>query len=121
MPIFEVLVPRRSADLMDIELVKDRFSWGAALLPPVWALAHRLWLEAFAFVVGLVLILVIGLFAGGEAAFWLYVLFAGWIGSSAGDLRIAALTRRGYDHAGTRVAGDALLAERDWLEEITAK
>ena len=70
---------------------------------------HGLWLEMFGWVVGLVLILVIGLFVGSTAAFWLYVLFALWFGSAASDLRVAALARTGYLDAGARVAADDMM------------
>ena len=117
MPLFEIVTPRTGSDPLKTTLIADRFSWGAALLPPVWALMHALWLEAFGWFVMTVLIAVAGLFIGGEAAFWLYVLFALWFGFAASDLRLAALKRRGHVPAGTRIAEDEYLAERDWLEE----
>lgn len=120
MPLFEILTPRDSADPLQAQLIKDEFSWSAALVPPLWALLHQMWLEVFGWCVGLVLIVVAGLFIGNEAAFWLYALFAVWIGLAAADLRIAALRRAGYRTAGNRIAADEMLAERDWLQE-TAK
>ncbi len=117
MPLFEVMVPQSGADPLESELVRDRFSFGAALLPPIWALMHGLWLEMFGWIVGLVLIIVAGLFVGGTAAFWLYVLFALWFGSAASDLRIAALARSGYRDAGARVAADDMMAEHDFIVE----
>ena len=62
-----------------------------------------------------------GSFIGAEAGFWLYVLFAIWIGFAATDLRLAALKRSGYTHAGSVVAEDDMLAERDWLAEVMAR
>ncbi|MBU1175189.1 MAG: DUF2628 domain-containing protein [Alphaproteobacteria bacterium] len=119
MPLYQILVPRDGADPLETELVRESFSWSAALMPPVWALLRGLWLEAFGWFTGLVLIVVVGLFAGMDAALWLYVLFAVWIGFSAADLRLAALRRRGYAHAGTRIAESDMLAERDWLTKRT--
>lgn len=117
MPLFEVMVPQSGADPLETELVRDRFSLGAALLPPIWALMHGLWLEMLGWVVGLVGIIVIGTFVGGTAAFWLYVLFALWFGSAASDLRVAALSRSGYLDAGARVAANDLMAEHDFIAE----
>lgn len=117
MPLFEIVTPRTGSDPLKTVFIGDRFSWGAALLPPVWALIYALWLEAFGWFVMTALIAVAGLFIGGEAAVWLYMLFALWIGFAASDLRLAALERRGNVSAGTRIAEDEFLAERDWLEE----
>ena len=117
MPLFEIVMPRSGADPLGTALIRDGFSWGAALMPPAWALLHLMWLEMFGWFVITLLISVTGLFIGGAAAFWLYVLFALWIGFAASDLRIAALTRRGHVPAGARIAKDEFLAEHDWLEE----
>lgn len=117
MPLFEVMTPRDSADPADIELVRDRFSWGAALVPPVWAILHGLWLALALWFAGLIVIGVVGLFAGDAVGYWLYALFALWYGFAASDLRVGALRREGYVAAGPRIAADQLLAERDFLEE----
>ena len=117
MPLFEIMMPRAGGDLAQTTVLADRFSWGAALVPPVWALYHGLWLESFGWIVLTVLIVVAGLFLGGATAFWLYVLLALWLGFAASDLRMAALKRRGSVPVGTRIAEDEYLAERDWIEE----
>ncbi len=117
MPLFEVLMPPDSADPFAAELVRDKFSWSAALVPPLWAILNGLWLEMFAWGLATLLIVVAGAFFGGEAAVWLYVLMALWFGFSAADLRIAALMRSGYVAAGARIASDEMLAERDFLLE----
>ena len=119
MPLFEVLTPRDSIDPLNTQLIRHRFSWGAALLPPVWAIFHGLWLEAFGWVAGAALIMALAFFAGADAGFWLYLLFAAWFGWSAADLRIAALKRGGYREAAMLVAEDEMLAERDFLLETT--
>jgi hypothetical protein len=119
MPLFEVMTPRGSDDPLETIIVRDGFCWSAALMPPLWALIHGLWLEGFGWLVGLVLIVVAGLFVGDEAAIWLYVVFALWIGFTAADLRVDALRREGYRLAGIRVAEDEFMAERDWLLGMT--
>jgi hypothetical protein len=120
MPLIEILTPPDSTDPLKTQLIRDRFSWGAALVPPLWMLAHHLWLETFGWCVGALAIAVLGLYLGGNAAVWLYVLYAAWTGFAASDLRVSALRRKGYAQTGTRIAQDEMAAERDWLAE-TAK
>ena len=53
-----------------------RFSWFAALLPPLYALAHGLWLEfALYFVIRVLLCLACGV-SWVAAALWVYVAFS---------------------------------------------
>lgn len=115
MPLFQVLTPPHSADPLDNVYLEERFSWFAALLPPIWALSHAMWLEALVWLVKIVGIYVASLFIGGDAAFWLYVVFAIWIGFSASDIRAFALNRRAYASRGTLAASDLAMAERDFL------
>ncbi len=117
MSFFAILTPRDSSDPLASVVIRDGFSWGAALVPPIWGALNGLWLETFGWLVGLVLIGVAGLFAGSAAAFWLYIVFALWIGFSAADLHVAALLRQGYRLAGQVVAANGALAERDWILE----
>jgi hypothetical protein len=77
-------------------VVPDRFSWFAALLPPVFALAHGLWLELLAYVVLVVLLGFASRLIGDDASFWIYVVFAIWIGFEASALRRSALARKGW-------------------------
>jgi hypothetical protein len=96
-------------------LVPDRFSWFAALLPPVFAVAHGLWLAGLLWLAGVLVIGGLGLWLGPEAAFWLYVLFAVWFGWEAGGFRRRALRRRGYVYRTERIALAEDLAEVDWI------
>jgi hypothetical protein len=107
-------IHERNADAR-LEAVPDRFSWFAALLPPVYALVHGLWLALAGYVVA-VLALVVGSFwIGADAACWLYVLMAALIGFEAGTLRRLALARRGYVHGGDRIATAEDAALSGWL------
>jgi uncharacterized protein DUF2628 len=95
--------------------VADRFSWLAALLPPVFALAHGLWLLllfwiALAFGLGY-----ISLVIGDGAAVAIYTLVALFLGFEAPAFRRDALLARGYLWRGDVVAPGADLAERDFL------
>lgn len=120
MPLYQVMTPFASPDPLDTVYVKERFSWFAFLLPPVWALTHRLWLEALGWLVVVIVIGALSLLIGDEAVGWLYLLFALWIGFSAPDLRIASLLRRGYVQRGAVAADDELAAETIYLQGSAA-
>ncbi|KQN73667.1 DUF2628 domain-containing protein [Devosia sp. Leaf64] len=96
--------------------VAERFSWFAALLPPVHALVHRLWDQLGLFVISAGLVVLAGRFLGSETAFWLYLLFAVAFGVAAPGARRRALERREFKEAGHRFAGDADLARLAVLE-----
>lgn len=95
--------------------VGDRFSWFAALLPPVFALVHGLWLGLLAWIAGTAAIVALGFLIGGDVAFWLYVLLAWLVGLEAATLRRRALGRRGFAYRGERLASHEDEAEVGWL------
>lgn len=97
-------------------LVADRFSWFAALLPPVFALAHRLWPALLLWVVGAVAIGGLSLWLGPDAGFWLYVLLAVWFGWEAPAFRRRGLRRRGYVYRTERIALAEDLAQVEWMK-----
>ncbi|CAN7294102.1 DUF2628 domain-containing protein [Devosia sp. LjRoot16] len=99
--------------------VADRFSWSAALLPPVHALVHGLWLLLGIWVAGTVAITGLSLVIGDEAAFWLYVLFATLIGFEAGSFRRVKTAKRGGRYRTEIVAADEDLALVDYLKRQT--
>lgn len=96
--------------------VPDRFSWFAALLPPIWALAHGLWLALLGYVAGVILIVAVSLWVGADAGFWLYVLFAVLIGFEAPNLRRRALRRRNFVYRSELIAPAADLAQLEWMK-----
>ncbi len=96
--------------------VADRFSWSAALLPPVHALVHGLWLLLLVWIVGTVAIGVSGLWVGSKAAFWLYVLFATLIGFEASSFRRVKTGKRGAEYRTEVIAVDEGLALVDYLK-----
>ena len=96
--------------------VPERFSWAAALLPPLYAMVHGLWIEFVAWGVTLAAIVALALVIGGEAAFWLYVLFAIFVGFEAAALRRGALLRDGWHHAAEIVAAAPDVAEVEWIK-----
>ena len=91
-------------------VVADRFSWFAALLPPVFALVHGLWLELVGYLILLALVSVASAVIGDDASFWIYVVLAIWIGFEAPALRRGALHRRGWRYRGEVVAAEEDLA-----------
>ena len=90
--------------------VADRFSWFAAVLPPVYALVHGLWLMLLGWVVLAAGIAALGLYGGGRAAFWTYILCAILIGFEAGTLHRRALRHRGWQYTGDYLAAEPDLA-----------
>lgn len=96
--------------------VADRFSWSAALLPPVHALVHGLWLLLALWVVGTVAIAASSVVVGGEAAFWLYVLFAILIGFEAASFRRVRTGKRGAEYRTEIIATGEDLALVDYLK-----
>jgi len=97
-------------------VVPDRFSWFAALLPPVFALVHGLWLELVAYVAVVALLSMASVWIGDDASFWIYVVFALWIGFEAAGLRRSALKRQGWNYRTDVIAAADDLAELEWLK-----
>jgi hypothetical protein len=96
--------------------IPEKFSWLAALLPPVFFLLHGLWLELIGFVLAVVALVLAARVIGGGAAFPLYVLGVVWLGFAASSLRRHALAWRGWSHRGERVAPSAEKAQLEALQ-----
>jgi hypothetical protein len=96
-------------------VIPETFSWFAALLPPVFALVHGLWLALLAYVIFVVVLGVAGLYLGAEAVTWLYVLAAILIGFEAPGFRRAKLKAQGWTWQAELVAGAEDLAQTEWL------
>ena len=97
--------------------VKDGYSWLAALVPPLWLLWKRMWLELAIFVgaVGLVAWALNALGApnlGNALVLIAQIVF----GFEAGALYSAALERRGWRLVGTVSGRNSEDAERRFLE-----
>jgi hypothetical protein len=106
----------RTSGLSEPVAVPDRFSWFAAILPPLYMLRHGLWLALLGFFVIVVALSFLSLVVGDGATFWLYVLTAILFGFEAGTLRRAKLWRRGLSYRTDIIAGGADLAEVEWLK-----
>jgi hypothetical protein len=90
--------------------VADRFSWFAALLPPVYALVHGVWLLLAVWVAAVIAIAALGTWLGGDAAFWTYILLAILIGFEASTFHRRHLGHRGWQYRGEVFAADEDLA-----------
>ena len=96
--------------------IAERFSWSAALLPPVFLLGHGLWLETLAWFAGLVALGLMGRLFGGDAAWLLYGLSAAWLGLAAPGLRRHGLQWRGWRYRGPLIADSRDLAQLQAVE-----
>ena len=102
-----------------LAFVKEGFSWPAFLVPLLWLIYYRMWIE---FVVLLLVYVGLQLVFGADnqgpaltafASFAIGVLFA----FEANDLRTASLERRGYRFAGVASGRDRIDAERSFFSE----
>ena len=101
-------------------LVRDGFHVLAFVLPAVWLVWHRLWIEALAVVAVSMALSGIGSLAGlGNAAFFLTFLVSLYVGLEGSALRLAALRRRGWRERGVVEADNAADAEIRYLAEAT--
>ena len=100
-----------------LAFVKEGFSWPAFLVPLLWLIYYRMWIE---FVVLVLVYIGLQLAFGADsqghaltvwASFAIAVLFA----FEANDLRAASLERRGYRLAGVASGRDRIDAERSFF------
>lgn len=118
MPVYQVMrdpAAGSAPDSINASFIREGFSPLAFFLPPVWALVHRLWLELLVWIVLVLILWFAGDFLGVPTNFFLYVLFATYIGYDAAAIRIRALRRKGHDEAGHVVAQTFEQAQMEWL------
>lgn len=115
MTLYAILMPKPGAGALP-QAVPEKFSWFAALLPPMHALVHRLWDQLVLFILGLAIIVLADPYVGDDAAIWLYILLAIACGFAAPGARRRALRRRGFRPAGHRFAAKADLARLAAME-----
>jgi hypothetical protein len=125
--VYSVYEPADDADLEarvgKVAFVKEGIAWFALIVPVLWLIYQRMWLELIAFLAIFVSLPAIfgsgpaGQEIGGWVSLGLMVLFA----FEANDLRGWALRRRGYRFAGTAIGRDQVEAETRffsrWLPE----
>jgi hypothetical protein len=113
----------RSERAAGMVFVRDGFSWSAALLTPIWMLAHRLWWPLAAYIAATALLELaresLGLHAG-----WLTlatVALSLLIGLEAGSLRRWSLDRRGWTQLGAVSGRTAEDCERRFFDAWLAQ
>ena len=112
--------PLSAEDDRGAVLIREGFSWPAALFTVFWALYHRLWGGAL-LLAGLVgglsaALALVGLDPLGEAA--VEAAYFLLVGFSANDWRRRALARRGYLLAGVVVERNLDAAERGYFTRL---
>ncbi|MGN6158026.1 MAG: hypothetical protein ACTHNL_08010 [Devosia sp.] len=105
----------RAALLVPPVAVPDRFSWLAALLPPVFAVLNGLVLLLVFWIALAAGLLYASRVIGADAAFWLYVVVAIFLGFEAPAFRRDGLLARGFIWRGDVVARGEDIAARDYL------
>jgi len=116
MPSFAIYARPEGPDAFDseVEVVADRFSFAAFVLPPVWCIWHRLWAALTAVVAGTAALVVLAWAINATMAFWLAVLAALLLGWEASSVRERTLRARGWAWRGDIRAGNADEAELRW-------
>ena len=100
MASYVVMEPPSRSD-GEVRFVRDGFSVVALILPFIWLLWHRMWIEAL-----LVFALAIALSVGGEltglqgVTMGLSLLVSVYVALEGASLRVAALRRQGWREAG---------------------
>lgn len=119
MAIYVVMEPPAANATEAVEravLVRDGFSVLAFLVPPLWLLWHRLWIEAALAFAASVALTALGETAGlGFTGAALSLLVSIYVGLEGPGLRINALRRRGWRDWGVVEASDAGEAEIGYL------
>lgn len=106
-----------------LAFVREGFAWPAVLVPLLWPIYHRMWLEFIVLaVIYVALQLAFGLTNQGQTlAGWASLAIAVLFAFEANDLRAASLERRGYRLAGVASGRDRIEAEHafftGWLPQ----
>ncbi|PSJ62157.1 DUF2628 domain-containing protein [Pseudaminobacter soli (ex Li et al. 2025)] len=99
-------------------LVRDGFSLLAFLVPPLWLLWHRLWIEAaLTFAIALALTALAEVAGFGVTGSLLSFLVSLYVGLEGSALRLAALRRRGWREWGVVEGRNMGEAEIRYLTE----
>ena len=99
-------------------LLREGFSWTAALLTGLWALWHGLWVAALLiFAAGAVVLGALGFAGANDATLWVAMSgVALVVGFGGHDWRRAKLARQGYRMEGVVAATGFEAALRRWFD-----
>jgi len=112
MAIYVVMEPPAADAAERAVLVRDGFAVLAFLVPPLWLLWHRLWIEALLALAASIALATLGEQAGlGFLGASLSLLVSLYVGLEGQALRIAGLRRKGWSQWGVLEAGNAAEAE----------
>ena len=111
----------RAPKLIPPVAVSDRFSWLAAIVPPLFALFNGLWLLLIFWIALVVGLAYVSRVIGVDAAGSLYLLVAVFLGFEASAFRRDGYLARGYIWRGEVVAVDQDLAVHDFLSARVAE
>tara|TARA_R110000868_G_scaffold42175_1_gene143161 strand:- start:219 stop:704 length:486 start_codon:yes stop_codon:yes gene_type:complete len=105
------------ADGKGIVLVREGFSWPAAVFALVWLLLKRQWIvAAFYFALSVLLMAAARWFAATDALMSVMtIMLQGFLGVAAHDLTRWTLARQGYREIGVAAGTDLQEAERDFF------
>ncbi|HTV67322.1 MAG TPA: DUF2628 domain-containing protein [Rhizobiaceae bacterium] len=110
---------RPGADGPETEYVRDGFAILAFLVPWLWLLWHRLWIEALFAVAAALALAALGNIAGyGIAGSLLSLLVSIYVGLEGAALRVSALQRRGWVEWGVVEADSVDDAEVRFVTEL---
>ena len=112
--IFEKAEPKGGFDAVPVAIA-EKFSWGAALFTPLYALAHGMWLMLLFWLLLVAALAFAASTIGPEVAIGVYILVAWFTGLEASALRRDSLTFRGFAYRGDIIAPAEDLAQRDFL------
>ena len=100
-----------------LTFVKEGFSWPALLVPVLWAIYYRMWIEFIVLVlIYVALQVVFGTDPQGQTlAAWASLAVGVLFAFEADDLRTMSLERRGYRLAGVASGRDRTEAERSFF------
>ncbi len=113
--------PTQAPDIAEraerLAFVKEGFSWVALLVPILWLLFYRMWVEFILLaLVYVALQLAFGTEAQGQALVgWASLAIAVLFALEANDLRAASLERRGYRLVGVASGRGRVEAERSFF------
>ena len=121
MAVYVVMEPPGRGHDADAIFVRDGFAWLGFLLPPLWLLWHRLWIEAVLAFVAIGVLSALGESVGAMLAGSLLIfLVMFYVGLEGQALRISALARRGWRQWGVVVADDLYDADSRYEMEAGA-
>ena len=104
-----------------LSFVPEKISWGALVVPILWAPRHRLWLVLTAWLAATVAIEIVALKVDARLGAILSLAFAVWFGLAGNDFRRWTLTRRGHGLVGVVEARDEDEAAARFLGRLAAK